>query len=88
MFAMLESMGQCLGVDVSDDRGLREYFQGLRWVRVRLSTGRGELSLVVRESGEWRLGEQLDVELDFQEVARGRLPACEPHDYRRTKAWH
>jgi hypothetical protein len=65
-----------LFVEAWDDRGQAQRFGGRRYVRLRVHTRPGSLlSLVVTETGGWRLAEQRDSRLRPRLLAQGRLPS-------------
>ena len=65
-----------LYVEVTDDANRLHRFSVGRFVRVRVHTRPGSLlSVVVTESGGWRLAERQDPEARLRVLARGRLPS-------------
>ena len=65
-----------LYVEVADDTNRQHRISVGRYVRVRVHTRPGSLlSVVVTESGGWRLAERQDPEARLRVLARGRLPS-------------
>jgi hypothetical protein len=65
-----------LYVEVADDGSRRHRISARRYVRLRVHTRPGSLlSLVVTESGGWRLGEQQHPEARPRILAKGKLPS-------------
>lgn len=64
-----------LFVEAWEDGGRPRRISAQRYVRLRVHTRPGSLiSLVVTETGGWRLAEQRDSSLRPRLLARGRLP--------------
>ena len=70
-----------LFVEAWEDGGRPRRITAQRYVRLRVHTRPGSLiSLVVTESGGWRLAEQRDSSLKPRLLARGRLPSSAVQD--------
>jgi hypothetical protein len=64
-----------LFVEVADDGNRQHRISVTRYVRVRVHTRPGSLlSLVVMESGSWRLAERQGPEARLRVLAKGKLP--------------
>jgi hypothetical protein len=65
-----------LYVEVADEGSHRHRISVKRYVRLRIYTRPGSfLSVVVTESGGWRLAERLDPEAKLRVLAKGKLPS-------------
>jgi hypothetical protein len=65
-----------LYIEAADETSRRHRISAKRYVRLRVHTRPGSLlSLVVTESGGWRLAEQQDPEAKLRVLAKGQLPS-------------